>query len=426
MTFKQNFERRLPELLGELSDGPMPDYRDDIVRRAAQVRQRPAWTFPERWLPMAIVTRRRTVAPNVPWRLIAVAALLILLALAALALTAGTQQPLPPPFGAAANGQFAYQSGDDILVRDTIDGPDRVLIGGPDQDAAPIWSRQGDRLLFVRDLNTPNATLMVASSTGADARRISGLIAGLTALAWSPSGDMVAASSEGGARPIVTIYQADGSGSKELDLGLPATFVFWRPGTTDQLLFRGETVDGPGLYLVNADGSGLRRLDITGGGSLDGQYDFLDPSWSTNGLRLAFHQLDPVEAAPDGNGFRIHVVDVDPAGNVSGAHALEFDPEADDELQAHWTPLDDAIVFQRREGATDTLHVGTPAGKPIRDLTGQGGGGFTFELSPDGRSVFALYVAENTLWRNDLETGAATPIETSGLVEFPSWQRRAP
>jgi dipeptidyl aminopeptidase/acylaminoacyl peptidase len=377
---------------------------------------------------MAIVTRRRTVAPNVPWRLLALAALLIVLALAALALTAGIQRRVPPPFGAAVNGQFAYQSGDDILVRDTIDGPDRVLLGGPDQDAAPLWSRQGDRLLFVRDLNTPNATLMVASSTGGDVRPISGPIAGLTALAWSPSGAMIAASTEAGARPIVTIYQADGSGSKQLDLGLPATYVFWRPGTTDQLLFRGEAVDGRGLYLVNADGSGLRRLDIAGGGTLDGQYDFLDPSWSTDGLRLAFHQLDPVAGAPDRNGFRIHIVDVDPTGNVSGAHAIEFDPEADDELQAHWTPLDDAIVFQRREGAVDTLQVGTPAGKLIRNLAGEslGGGGFTFELSPDGRSVFTLYMAEHTLWRNDLETGAATRIETSSLLEFPSWQRRAP
>ena len=117
MTFKHNIERHLPDLLSELSDGPMPDYRDDIVRRAAQVRQRPAWTFPERWLPMAIVTRR-TVAPNVPWRLIAVAALLLVLAVAALALNAGVQRRVPPPFGAAVNGQFAYQSGDDILVRD--------------------------------------------------------------------------------------------------------------------------------------------------------------------------------------------------------------------------------------------------------------------------------------------------------------------
>jgi Tol biopolymer transport system component len=426
MTFKHNIERHLPDLLSELSDGPMPDYRDDIVRRAAQVRQRPAWTFPERWLPMAIVTRR-TVAPNVPWRLIAVAALLLVLAVAALALNAGVQRRVPPPFGAAVNGQFAYQSGDDILVRESIDGPDRILVGGAGIDAAPIWSRQGDRLLFVRDLGTPNETLMIASSAGGDVRRISDPIAGLTALAWSPSGTMIAASSEPGGLPVVTIVQADGSGSKQLDLGMPATFVFWRPGTTDQLLFRGEGVDGRGLYLVNSDGSGLHRLDIAGGGLDGGQYDFLDPAWSNDGLRLAFHQLDPVPASPDGNGFRIHVVDVDRSGNVSRAHSLEYSAESDDELQAHWTPLDDGIVFQRREGTVDTLHVGTPDGNPTRDLTGQStGGGVRFEVSPDGRFVVALYVAEGTLWRDDLTSGTATRIETTNLREFPSWQRLAP
>jgi hypothetical protein len=118
---------------------------------------------------------------------------------------------------------------------------------------------------------------------------------------------------------------------------------------------------------------------------------------------------------------------VDRSGNVSRAHSLEYSAESDDELQAHWTPLDDGIVFQRREGTVDTLHVGTPDGNPTRDLTGQStGGGVRFEVSPDGRFVVALYVAEGTLWRDDLTSGTATRIETTNLREFPSWQRLAP
>jgi hypothetical protein len=40
--------------------------------------------------------------------------------------------------------------------------------------------------------------------------------------------------------------------------------------------------------------------------------------------------------------------------------------------------------------------------------------------------VVALYVAEGTLWRDDLTSGTATRIETTNLREFPSWQRLAP
>ena len=44
--------------------GPMPDYRDDIVRQTARMRQRPAWTFPERWLPVSVITHPGDSRPH--------------------------------------------------------------------------------------------------------------------------------------------------------------------------------------------------------------------------------------------------------------------------------------------------------------------------------------------------------------------------
>ena len=44
----------------------VPDYRDDIVRQTARTRQRPAWTFPERWLPVSVITSRALAAPTGP------------------------------------------------------------------------------------------------------------------------------------------------------------------------------------------------------------------------------------------------------------------------------------------------------------------------------------------------------------------------
>ena len=72
-------ERALPDILLDLylqSDVP---YRDDLVGRTARTRQRPAWTFPGRWLPMADITRERVVAPGLPWRTLGIALVIIAL-----------------------------------------------------------------------------------------------------------------------------------------------------------------------------------------------------------------------------------------------------------------------------------------------------------------------------------------------------------
>jgi len=46
MTSERRFEQDLPDLLAQVAVGPQADYRDDIVRRTAGIRQRPAWTLP--------------------------------------------------------------------------------------------------------------------------------------------------------------------------------------------------------------------------------------------------------------------------------------------------------------------------------------------------------------------------------------------
>ena len=84
MTASTRYERNLPGILDDLSAGPAPEYLDDVFARTGRMRQRPGWTFPERWLPVADIARTRAFAPAPPWRLIAVALVVIALVLAAL------------------------------------------------------------------------------------------------------------------------------------------------------------------------------------------------------------------------------------------------------------------------------------------------------------------------------------------------------
>ncbi len=48
----------------EIGGSPRPDYLDDIVTQSRRTRQRPAWTFLERWLPMTIALRPAAVVPR--------------------------------------------------------------------------------------------------------------------------------------------------------------------------------------------------------------------------------------------------------------------------------------------------------------------------------------------------------------------------
>ena len=51
MTRAERFERDLPDLLADLVSPAPPEDLADALSAMASVRQRPAWTFPWRWLP---------------------------------------------------------------------------------------------------------------------------------------------------------------------------------------------------------------------------------------------------------------------------------------------------------------------------------------------------------------------------------------
>ena len=79
MTSPRRFEADLPVLLADLYLTGKPHYRDDLLRLTARTPQRPAWSFPERWIPMQIATRlapaaqlpiRRLAGRSIDWRAI--------------------------------------------------------------------------------------------------------------------------------------------------------------------------------------------------------------------------------------------------------------------------------------------------------------------------------------------------------------------
>ena len=131
MTTQQRFERELPALLEDLYLGPTPDYRHEVLAVAVRSRQRPSWTFPGRWLPM-VPHDTQTSGTRLPWRQIAVLAVVAVLLAATLSRSRRIPSgPAPAPFGPARNGLIPYISDGNVYVGDPVSGTTRLLVSSP-------------------------------------------------------------------------------------------------------------------------------------------------------------------------------------------------------------------------------------------------------------------------------------------------------
>ena len=173
MTASERLERNLPGILDDLSAGPSPDFLDDVFAQTARMRQRPGWTFPERLLPMADIARTRAYVPVPPWRLIAVALLLIALVVAAL-LVAGSQRKVAPPFGPARNGEIVYDLNGDLYVGNPETGESRLLVGAREIDSSPGYSFDGTRVAIHRQVEgrPDSVDYYVVNADGSNLRKV--------------------------------------------------------------------------------------------------------------------------------------------------------------------------------------------------------------------------------------------------------------
>jgi Tol biopolymer transport system component len=430
MMTDRRFDQELSAGLADLAQAPYPEYIDEILAVTAHTRRRPAWMFINRWLPFESLTRLR---PLVVMLLVVTA---LVLALAAL-LYVGSRPRLPDPFGVAASGLIVYQKDGDLYVQDTLNGAARKLVGSPLMEMRPVFSRQGDQIIYVRSVDPSAADpwvvaeVWIARLDGSPPRRLAGPYT-VNRVEWSPYGSMVviaiqdpeAASLETSEGRIVVVA-TDGGEPRILDLGMDVDSPTWRPGGDDQLVFRGRGPAGWGLYIVNADGSDARRLALPGAGQLFNNYEPA-VAWAPDGLRFAHPALEPGDSLGT-NGYRIHVAEIDVSGMVRSDAVVEFDGDADDEFQPRWLPTDDQILFVRGDANSSRLVIGGIAGGPdIAEMaTVAYGDVITYELAPDGRSVIALFRNARTSWVWDLDTGDVRKVELS-VDDVASYQRLAP
>ena len=286
LTFRDDFERLVVDWLDETAGTAAPDYLDETFERIEDIPQRPAWLSPWRWLPMRATTLRRFEVPRFVPYLIALA-LLIAIGVAILA-AAGSQRRLPPPFGPAATGSFAYDSAGDLYLAGT-DGAVRQLTDTPDvREFGAVYSGDGTVIAYgAVPAGSRDASLWVMSADGTGAQRVSADLEldGSTALplaSWAPDGRRLVFWT----RQRLYVVDRDGANLRELgDGSLLMADPRWSP-RGDLIAVNGK--EGPAgddaIYAIAVEGGAVMRVSQTRAGFLPPW-----PEWSPDGRRIAYH-----------------------------------------------------------------------------------------------------------------------------------------
>lgn len=427
MTLNDGFDRTVSDWLADQAGHGSPGYLDEILVRTTRIRQRPAWSSLERWLPVDLTAQPRFLARPTLGKVLLVGAVLLALIGIAIVAVGSRVQRVPAPFGLAANGQINYWADGDILVADADGRNPHTLISGPSDDFASGYTRDGTQLTFMRTVSPHEATLMIAAPDGSGVRSV--LKEPLTDADWidsSPDSRSLAIMHTANGVRVLSIVDIEHGTIRTLDVGalVVDNSVFWRPGTTSELIFTSHTGSGDstraGIYSIQADGSGLTPVApvVTG----PAEYNGLD--LAPDGRTLTYWRWE--SATTPG---RIHQLDI--ATKVD--RVLRFDPSAYGESGLLHSPDGSQVLLSRNErsGATrgqimiapaDTSRPGILIGRRFDTNTAEGPG---YGFSPDGKTVFVTYPGAAPQFF-DGATGALRTGPWTKSAACCSWQRLAP
>jgi WD40 repeat protein len=427
MMTNASFDDRLAAWLEEDSVHRVPDHLDEVLVQTRAMRQRAWWSSPGRWLPVQ-TTLRLVPVPKMPAIIVVVA---LLLAIAVAIVAVGSRSRLPEPFGPARNGALVYGADGDIYRLDTAAGAPSVIVGGAADDHGPVFSHDGSKLLFQRSTGPNLEQVVVASADGSDPRPVTGDLAEIGSIDWSPDGSQLAMVHALNGRSVLSIIDATGKEPiRTLDVGdlWPFELIAWRPEEGGSLFFTAEPKAGSGvigIYAVGPDGSTVRPVapPLPNGGVYGG------PSISADGGLLTYSNFEPsvIDGRTDGWS---HVLDL-----ATGDDRQVRLGDLDAEINGQFSPDGSRILYERQrilpDGDYDRQIVVGPADGDAGGATVEIGAPFGhedsltsgFAFSPDGQQV-VLTIGPTTQVYNAAD---GTPVgEPMTIGELPSYQRLAP
>ena len=297
MNGTDRLERELTTWFADTAAPRVPDYTADILGATATIRQRPRWSFPARWLPAAVVPRLpRLTLQHVPWRTIALLALLGLLLAAAVTLYVGSRPRLPAPFGPAANGLVAYAELGEIWTVDPVTGDrkqDRV--DGRRQPGPPIFSRRDARRVPAGELKAGNCSRSRMRTARTLSSRRERRLSGPTSMRFRGHRTVARSLSSADSGLGRTTYLVDTTTGEVRDLDTPGVEmeVYWRPPDGRELLYAtGGDLGRRHLFLVPFEGGPEREVPILDRAAVgnENDLDIRPGGWTIDGQRFVVHR----------------------------------------------------------------------------------------------------------------------------------------
>ena len=290
-------------------------------------------------------------------------------------------------------------------LSDEIHRHQRGLQGVARTKISFISDRDSESVLgLVEDRATKEVYL--ADYDGANVRRVTVSRSLNTTPAWSPTGRAIAYTSwRRGFQDVFVshIYQgqleAPAGGTREIHNWLPA----WSPDGR-QMAFTSNRDGNPELYVMNADGSDVRRL--TNHPGID-----TSPTWSPLGHQMAF--TSDRTGAP-----QIYVIGAD----GTGLRRLTFESYCD---RPTWSPAPyNEIAYSSRTGPGHDIKVVDLATNEVRQLTFGLGTNESPSYSPNGRHLAFMSTrgsGRKQIWVIGRDGRGLRRITSIGNNEMPSW-----
>jgi Tol biopolymer transport system component len=331
---------------------------EHVFERTKRTRPRPTWLLPERWIPMQLTTSMRRVPSVAP-----VLLLIALLLAVALAIAYTASQPrLPAPFGPAANGRIAYDSGGQIWTADANGQNARQVTFGATSAFAPIFSRDGTKIAYRRQVTEVPDTdpsyaveLVVADADGSDPIVIGSPAKGITNPSWSPDSRSIAYSRvKATPSDVDHAYVSAADGSSTVDLGDHGGDIWGPSWSPDGRRLAIGVSDGT-LAVVDRDGSNFRKLNAGSYKEIGQKGEIAE--WSPDGKSIIFS----ARTDPDRN--QLFIVGLD------GQPERPFAPSPLPEDDAVWSPDGSMVAFLRDDPLGPVVVIADPAGNEIRTLS---------------------------------------------------------
>lgn len=280
-----------------------------------------------------------------------------------LTLTMATPRPTasPPPTAVLTadraittswrDGWLAFTliaSGNVNIYKIRADGSELTqLTDGPGRNIQPVWSPDGNHILFASNRDEPNPTTC----------------------GQTPSGD------DSQCNYKLYVMDTDGSNPRRLtNHPLTDELPAWSPDSS-QIAFTSLRDGHVNIYKMQADGSNVVQLTT-------GKYEAKSPVWSPDGKHIAYTALN--FGAND-----IFVMQADGGGKTS----LTNHPA--DDITPSWSPDGSQIAFVSTREGLPTLYLMRPDGGEVERLpTSYLVDGYPASWSPDGSHL--AYVSNRT------------------------------